>query len=71
MAKRPLRTYKTYGFRVYMYRNQKGKGLKREGVIVFLDEHGKQIKQVQFDYLDEIPILIRKRLQQLEKLEKA
>lgn len=68
MAKRPLRTY---GFRIYVYRDQKDKGLKREGVIAFLDEHGKQIDQVLFNYLDEIPTLIRKRLQQLEKLEEA
>ena len=63
--------FKTYGFRIYLYRNQKNRGLKREGVIAFLDERGKQIQQAQFDYLDQIPILIRKRLQKLEKLEKV
>lgn len=68
MNKKPL---KTYGFRIYVYRDQNHKGLKREGVIALLDERGKQIKQAQFDYLDEIPTLIRKRLLQLEKTEKT
>lgn len=73
MAKRSLKTYKTYGFRIYIYQGQKDEGLKRQGVIALLDKHGQQRRgeQVPFDYLDEIPVLIRKRLQQLEKLEKA
>lgn len=61
----------TYGFRIYIYSKQKNRGLIREGVIAFLDKRGTQKGQEHFNYLDEIPAKIRKKLQQLEKQEKS
>ena len=68
MAKLQGGRRKAEGFRLYInfYPNQEKRGLKREGVIRYVNEKGRPFKEDQFDYLDEIPSKIRKRLQRFE-----
>jgi hypothetical protein len=61
---------KAEGFRCYInfFPKQKKRGLVREGVITFVDKDGRpKGPQRQFDYVDEISTIIRKRLQVFEK----
>ncbi len=73
MAKLKGGRRKAEGFRCYInfYPHQANRGLKREGVIRFINKEGKPVHEEQFDYLDQIPSLLRERLQEFEKQEKA